>query len=147
VAAKILEREQAGRRFSIVVVAEGACPEGGGYSTTGGEQENREARLGGMGAQVSAEIETRTKKESRVVVLGHLQRGGSPTNFDRTLCTIFGTTAVELVAQGDFGKMVSYTGAQITSVTLKEAVGQLRRVPLDGSFVRAARALGICLGD
>jgi 6-phosphofructokinase 1 len=147
VAAKIAEREQAERHFTIVVVAEGACPEGGGFVTSAAQSTNREARLGGIGAQVSAEIEQRTGKESRVVVLGHLQRGGSPTNFDRTLCTLFGTTAVELIAQRRFGEMVSYTGAQITSVTLAEAVGQLRRVPLDGTFVRAARALGICLGD
>jgi 6-phosphofructokinase 1 len=147
IVAKITEREQAGRHFTIVVVAEGAFQEGGGFVTSGAQQQNREARLGGIGAQVAAELERRTGKESRVVVLGHLQRGGSPTNFDRTLCTIFGTTAVELIANGELGRMVAYTGAQITSVPLAEAVGQLRRVPLDGSFVRAARALGICLGD
>lgn len=147
IVAKITEREQIGRRFTIVVVAEGACPEGAGFVTSGAQEQNREARLGGIGAQVAAEIQRQTGKESRVVVLGHLQRGGCPTNFDRTLCTIFGTTAVELIAQRDFGKMVAYTGAQITNVTLAEAVGQLRRVPLDGAFVRAARALGICLGD
>jgi len=103
--------------------------------------------LGGIGAQVTVEIEKRCGKEARVVVLGHLQRGGGPTNFDRALCTIFGTTAVELIDQGDFGRMVSYTGSQVTSVKLADAIGQLRRVPLDGGFVRSARALGICLGD
>jgi 6-phosphofructokinase 1 len=81
------------------------------------------------------------------VVLGHLQRGGGPTNFDRALCTVFGTTAVDLIARGGFGQMVAYTGAQVTSVKLADAVGRLRTVPLDGGFVRAARALGICLGD
>ena len=81
-------------------------------------------------------------------MLGHLQRGGSPTNFDRALCTIFGATAVELIAEGSFGRMVTYTGAQIASVThrAKRSAG-CDAVPLDGGFVRAARALGICLGD
>ncbi len=147
ICAKIDEREKLGRHFSIVVVAEGARPEGGDFVTSGGQQKNREARLGGVGAQVAAEIERRTGKETRAVVLGHLQRGGGPTNFDRALCTVFGTTAVDLVAEQRFGEMVTYTGTQVTSVPLADAVGELRRVPLDGGFVRAARALGVCLGD
>jgi len=147
ICAKIAEREQADRHFSIVVVAEGARPEGGGFVTAGDQRQDGEARLGGIGAQVTAELERRTGKEARVVVLGHLQRGGAPTNFDRALCTLFGTTAVDLAAEGQFGRMVTFTGAQISSVPLAEAVGQLRRVPLDGGFVRGARALGICLGD
>jgi 6-phosphofructokinase 1 len=147
IAAKITEREQLGRHFSIVVVAEGARAEGGAFVTSASEAADREARLGGIGNQVAAEIERQTSKETRVVVLGHLQRGGGPTNFDRALCTVFGTTAVELVADGLFGQMVAFTGAQVTSVKLADAIGQLRRVPLDGGFVRSARALGICLGD
>jgi len=147
ISAKIAEREQAGRHFSIVVVAEGARPEGGEFVTISAERQDREARLGGIGAQVAAEIERRTGKETRVVVLGHLQRGGAPTNFDRALCTLFGTTAVELIAARQFGQMVTYTGAQVSSVPLADAIGHLRRVPLDSGFVRAARALGICLGD
>ncbi|HVN85534.1 MAG TPA: ATP-dependent 6-phosphofructokinase [Candidatus Binatia bacterium] len=147
ICAKVAEREQAGRHFTIVVVAEGAWPTGGEFVTAGDHAGDREARLGGVGAQVAAEIERRTGKETRVVVLGHLQRGGGPTNFDRALCTLFGTTAVELVAERRFGRMVTYTGAHIDSVPLADAIGQLRRVPLEGSFVRSARALGICLGD
>jgi 6-phosphofructokinase 1 len=147
ITAKIAEREQAGRRFTIVVVAEGAREHGGDYATTAGLQADREARLGGIGARVAAEIERRTGKETRVVVLGHLQRGGGPTTFDRALCTVFGTTAVDLVAQRRFGEMVAYTGAQVIGVKLADAVGHLRQVPLEGGFVRAARALGICLGD
>jgi 6-phosphofructokinase len=81
------------------------------------------------------------------MVLGHLQRGGGPTNFDRALCTLFGTTAVELIAEERFGRMVTYTGSGIDSVSIADAVGQLRRVTLDGAFVRGARALGISLGD
>ena len=145
--AKIAERDQLGRDFTIVVVAEGARPEGGDFVTSATAGKDREARLGGIGNQLAAEIEKRSGKETRVVVLGHLQRGGGPTNFDRALCTVFGTTAVELIAEEKFGRMVSFTGAQVTSVTLTDAIGQLRRVPLDGGIVRRARALGICLGD
>lgn len=144
---KIGEREQAGKHFTIVVVAEGARAAGADFVTTAALPENREARLGGIGAQVAEEIHKRTWKETRSIVLGHLQRGGSPTNMDRALCTIFGAKAVELIAEKKFGQMVSFTGSQITSVPLKEATGQLRTVPLDGGFVKAARAMGICLGD
>jgi 6-phosphofructokinase 1 len=147
ICAKIAERDQAGRHFTIVVAAEGARPEGGEFVTSGGQEQNREARLGGIGIRVAEEIQKRTGKEARAVVLGHLQRGGSPTNMDRALCTVFGTQAVELIAERDFGKMVAYTGAQVTSVKISEATGRLRTVPLNGGFVRSARALGICLGD
>jgi 6-phosphofructokinase 1 len=147
VCAKIREREAAGKQFTIVVVAEGARPAGADYVTSTNQPQNREARLGGVGARVTEEVQRRTGKETRCVVLGHLQRGGSPTNMDRALCTIFGAKAVELIANGQFGRMVSYTGSQITSVPLSEATGQLRTVNLAGSFVRTARDLGICLGD
>jgi 6-phosphofructokinase 1 len=147
ICAKVREREQAGRHFSIVVVAEGARESGADFVTSAGQSQNREARLGGIGAQVAEEIGKRTGKETRCVVLGHLQRGGSPTNMDRALCTIFGAEAVELIAQRKFGQMVAYSGGQITSVPLSQATGELRRVNLEGGFVRAARALGVCLGD
>jgi 6-phosphofructokinase 1 len=147
IADKIAEREQSGKHFSIVVVAEGAKPAGGDYVTSAGQDQQREARLGGIGAQVSEEIQRRTGKESRCVVLGHLQRGGSPTNMDRALCTAFGAHAVELIAQKQFGQMVALAGGKVTSVSLTAATGQLHTVPLDGGFVTAARAMGICLGD
>jgi ATP-dependent phosphofructokinase / diphosphate-dependent phosphofructokinase len=143
----IRRREEAGRHFTIVVVAEGARPAGGELSTMGVQAGDREARLGGIGLQVAEEIEKRTGKESRVVVLGHLQRGGSPTNMDRALCTMFGAKAVELIAEGRFGQMVAFTGTQISSVSIAEATGHLRTVPLDGGFVKTARAVGICFGD
>ena len=147
ICAKVAERDESGHGYTIVVVSEGARPEGGEFFTGATQEGNREARLAGAGANVAAEIEKRTGKETRVMVLGHLQRGGGPTNFDRALCTVFGTTAVEMIAGGEFGRMVSYTGSQVTSVALADAVGHLRRVPLDGGFVRSARALGICLGE
>lgn len=147
VCAKIDDREQRGKTFSIVVVAEGAREAGGEFVTSANAPEQREARLGGIGAQVAQQIQQRTGKETRCVVLGHLQRGGSPTNMDRALCTIFGAKAVELIAEKKFGQMVAFTGSQVTGVPLAEATGQLRTVPLDGGFVTAARSLGICLGD
>jgi len=144
---KIANREAQGRHFTIVVAAEGARADGAAFVTKGDQPADREARLGGIGALVASELEKRTGKEARAMVLGHLQRGGGPTNFDRALCTLFGVSAVELAAGGQFGRMVTYTGVQISSVPIAEAVGQLRRVPLDGGFVQSARALGISLGD
>jgi ATP-dependent phosphofructokinase / diphosphate-dependent phosphofructokinase len=92
-------------------------------------------------------VEKRTGKETRACVLGHLQRGGSPTPFDRALCSMFGAHAVELIAAGSFGRMVGWQGAQIGDVNLRDAVGRLKTVPPDGNLPRTARALGICLGD
>jgi 6-phosphofructokinase len=116
---------------------------------SGPQQENREARLGSIGAQVAEEVEKRTGKETRLVVLGHLQRGGSPTNMDRALCTLtlFGAKAVELIAEKKFGQMVAHTGKSVESVPLSEAIGHLRTVPLDSGYVQTARALGISMGD
>jgi len=147
VCAKIREREQLGRTFTIIIVAEGAREKGGGFVTSGAPTKVGEARLGGIGAVVSVEVEKRTGKESRVCVLGHLQRGGSPTTFDRALCSMFGAAAVELVAAGAFGKMVAYTGDQIGAIKISDAVGKLKSVRPDGNLVCTARALGICLGD
>ena len=106
-----------------------------------------EVRLGGIGQQVAVEIETRTGKETRVVVLGHLQRGGSPTHFDRALCTVFGARAVEMLAAGERGRLVIYTGRGIDSVPLADAVDRLRTVPPEGAMVQTARSLGISFGD
>ena len=143
----IAEREKVGKHFTLIIAAEGARPLGGEFVTSGAQEQNREARLGGIGAQVGAEVERRTDKETRVVVLGHLQRGGSPTNLDRTICTLFGAKAVELIAAGRFGRMVAHTGVSVESVPLLEAIGQLRTVPLEGGDIHAARSLGISMGD
>src|SRR5436190_13908406 len=144
---KVAQRAEQGKDFTIVVVAEGARERGGEFVTAADAPANREARLGGIGAVVSQQIETRSGKESRVCVLGHLQRGGSPTAFDRALCSIFGATAVELVAAGEFGKMVAFTGPQVGAIKISDAIGKLKTVRPDGNLVRTARALGICLGD
>jgi ATP-dependent phosphofructokinase / diphosphate-dependent phosphofructokinase len=147
VCAKIQERENLGRKFTIIIVAEGARDKDGEFVTSGAQSKIGEARLGGIGAVVSAKLEKCTGKESRVCVLGHLQRGGSPTTFDRALCSMFGATAVELVAAGDFGKMVAFTGAQVGAIRISDAIGKIKAVRPDGNLVRTARALGICFGD
>ncbi|MFO0952880.1 MAG: ATP-dependent 6-phosphofructokinase [Isosphaeraceae bacterium] len=147
VCAKIQERENAGKHFTLIIVAEGAKEQGGDFVTSAEQSAHREARLGGIAGVVAAEVEKRTGKEARVCVLGHLQRGGSPTNFDRALCTVFGAEAVELIAAERFGYMVSYQGAQVGAVPISEAVGRLKTVPTTGGFVRTARALGVCMGD
>ncbi|HXO94252.1 MAG TPA: ATP-dependent 6-phosphofructokinase [Candidatus Acidoferrum sp.] len=144
---KIHEREGLGKKFTIVIIAEGAREKGHDFVTSATDSKIGEARLGGIGAVVSAQLEKCTGKESRVCVLGHLQRGGSPTTFDRALCSMFGATAVELVAAGDFGKMVAFTGPQVGAIKISDAIGKLKTVRPDGNLVRTARALGICFGD
>jgi len=147
VCAKVAEREREGKHFTLVVVAEGAREQGQDYVTAGDAGTNREARLGGIGAVVAAEIQKRTRKETRVCVLGHLQRGGAPTSFDRLLCTRFGAQAVQLIAEEKYGYMVALRPPDTVAVRLSEAVGRLRSVPPNGDIVRTARALGISLGD
>jgi 6-phosphofructokinase 1 len=147
ICARIAEREREGKRFTLVVVAEGARERGKDFVTSGPEEKNREARLGGVGAVVAAEIQQRTGKETRVCVLGHLQRGGAPTTFDRLLCTRFGARAVQLIAEEKYGYMVALRPPDTVAVKLTEAVGRLRTVPLDGDIVQTARALGISFGD
>ncbi|SFJ69929.1 6-phosphofructokinase [Planctomicrobium piriforme] len=143
---KILERDRENKRFSVIVVAEGAhLPEGG--LVAGTSSGNAQARLGGIGDIVSHELEHRLNREVRCVILGHLQRGGPPTNFDRCLATMYGAHALRLLIQKKFGMMVSYQPPMIRAVPIKEAVGKLAQVTLDNSGVEAARALGISFGD
>jgi 6-phosphofructokinase 1 len=144
---RILTRERFGARFSIVVVAEGAKPVGGEVSVVREASGEYVERLGGIGARVATEIEELTRKETRYVVLGHLQRGGAPTSFDRTLATRFGARAVELVLEGRFGHMVAFHPPEIAAVPLEKIVGRTRNVPLDFDVLRTARAMGISLGD
>lgn len=147
IAQAIAEREATDRFHTIVVAAEGArLADGDGpMSVERGAQ--GEDRLGGVGHAVGVEIERRTGKETRVVVLGHLQRGGSPTHFDRVLCTLMGARAVELVAEGTFGRLVTWTGSGVDSVPIAAAVDALRTVPPDGALVHAARDMGVSFGD
>ena len=147
VCAKIAERENEGKHFTLIVAAEGAREKGKDYVTAGSAEKNREARLGGVGGVIAAEIQKRTRKETRVCVLGHLQRGGAPTSFDRLLCTRFGAKAVQLIDEKRYGQMVALKAGETVSVKLTEAVGHLRNVPADGDIVGTAKALGISFGD
>ena len=140
---KIRQREAEGRHFSMVVVAEGAVARGGEEVYLDAERR----RLGGVGDRVARVIEQKTGKETRTLVLGHLQRGGSPTTFDRLLGLRFGAAAVRLIAEGKFGHMVALDPPTIVSVPLDEALAAPKRVPLDSDSIATARDLGISLGD
>lgn len=147
VCAKVRDREAQGRRFSIVVVAEGARPKGGAHHLIEGAGVGTVERLGGIAAMVAREIGERTGKETRSLVLGHIQRGGSPTTFDRLLALRFGAAAVRAVADREFGVMVGLASPTIVRVPLAEVIGRPKNVPLDSDTVLTARELGICLGD
>lgn len=131
---------------SIVVVAEGAFPKGG-KPVYLPQIDGVEPRLGGIGQMVGDFIASHTGREVRVTVLGHLQRGGRPTSFDRVLAVRFGVAAVDLVARQKFGRMVSYSCGQIKSVALRDAIKKMNRVNPRGELVRTAKAVGIEFGD
>jgi 6-phosphofructokinase len=144
-----MERELQGRRFSIVVVAEGAKSMGGDLTTTTDTLEpgRQEVRLGGIASKVTDQIREITGKDCRSIVLGHLQRGGSPTTFDRLLSLRFGTAAVRFVEKERFGYMVAINSMDIKAVPIKDAVEGTKFVPLDCNTMDAARDLGISFGD
>lgn len=128
----IRQRLERGKLFSLVVVAEGAKPKGCNEIVYGaGQDEFGNPRLGGVGYYLGREIEKCTGVETRVVVLGHLQRGGSPTAFDRVLATRYGVAAIDLVNQQKFGKMVALQGNKIVSVPLKDVIGKRKKVDLE----------------
>ena len=142
---KILDRDSRGKKFTLVVVAEGAeLPDRG---VVGRVQQQAQDRLGGIGQIIGEEIERRLHRETRTAVLGHLQRGGAPTTFDRVLATQYGAHAVRLVVQRRWGEMVCYQPPEIGSVPIIDAVDRLRRVHPESSAIQAARALGISFGD
>lgn len=143
----ITKRKARGSKFSIVVVAEGAFPADGDKVVQLTRENNLGVeRLGGIGAFVADKIAELMNIETRVVVLGHVQRGGTPSPFDRILGSRFGVKAVELIEQGQFGRMVSLQGRQVCSVDIQEAVDSLNRVEPDGDLVRSAEAIGIMVG-
>ncbi len=147
VCAKIAQRAQMGKRFTLVVVAEGASLPGGTLVTADLPTQDGQVRLGGVGQLVAAEIQKRLGTETRCVVLGHLQRGGSPTFFDRVLATQYGVHAVRLVEEQRFGHMVCYDPPDIKSISIAQAVSRLSQVDPAGSAVVAARGLGVSFGD
>ena len=146
VAAVIAQREQRGAKFSIVVVAEGAAPKGGSVSVLG-KAIGQAEKLGGIGAVVAQGLEELTGKEARVVVLGHLLRGGTPTAFDRLLGLRFGAAAVRALDEGEAGVMVALDPPNVYYVPIAEATSRLKNVPLDCDTILTARDMGINFGD
>ena len=139
IARKVESRERSGSRFTNIVVAEGALEVGKSELY----QDQKEMRLGGIGVSITSRIEELTGKESRCVVLGHLQRGGSPNAFDRMLGTNFGACAVRALASGEKGKMVALQAGTVVTVPLSEACTNIKTVQADGQLVRTARDIGI----
>ena len=146
VIAKVLHRYETGRGFAIIAVAEGAKPIGGTHSVIG-KSVGQAERLGGAGQLVANFVAEQTGIETRCTVLGHLQRGGSPTAYDRMLSLRFGSAAVRTLNEGVSGVMVVLDPPEVRHVALDEIVGHLKTVPLECDTIATARALGICLGD
>ncbi|HSE42159.1 MAG TPA: ATP-dependent 6-phosphofructokinase [Acidobacteriota bacterium] len=144
---KIMKREKAGRHFSIVVCAEGAFPAGGEMKTKAPKEAGRDILLGGIAEYVAREINIHTGKETRSLVLGHLQRGGSPTTFDRLLGLRFGAAAIRCILEGKINVMVALDPPGIKTISIDEAISKMKCVPLDCDSMITARALGISFGD
>lgn len=142
---KIKEREERGNNFTIVVVAEGATPRGGEVSVVEHEA-GRAERLGGIGEKVAQQIHERSGKETRVVVLGHLLRGGSPTSFDRLTALRFGAAAVRGLAAGHSGVMVALDPPHVKYVPIPDAIGKMKKVPMTSDIVLTAQEMGITFG-
>jgi 6-phosphofructokinase 1 len=149
VATALIRRARSGRRFSIVVVSEGAVPRGGTQTyqlVRPGVHAGGAARLGGVCNRLAEEIADACGAETRATVLGHLQRGGSPSPFDRVLGTRFGAAAVHLIARGGLGRMVALRGTQIVDVPIADAIASPKLVDPGGERVQAARSVGISFG-
>ncbi|MCI9016709.1 MAG: ATP-dependent 6-phosphofructokinase [Clostridia bacterium] len=162
---KIKHRISQGKRFSVVVVAEGAMPKGGEISVEGTRDNGKgvdNTKLGGAGASVAKELENLTGLEARSTTLGYMQRGGTPTAFDRVLSTKYGAKAMELAIEGKFGVLAVLKNGVLDSVSLEEVVGDnkivgavsgntkesnIRKVTMEHDLVKTARNIGICLGD
>ncbi len=144
---KVRQRALIGQDYSIVVVAEGAKPVGGDVTVLEQAPVGGEVRLGGIGRKVADAIGRMTGKETRHIVLGHLQRGGAPTTFDRLLALRFGVAAVNLAEAGKFGYMAALRSTEIVCVPIEEAIGQMKSVSPDSDIVQTARSLGISFGD
>ena len=148
IAEKIRQRHQKGKRFSIIVIAEGATPIGGKMVVKRIVKESADPqRLGGVGFVLGEKLEKITSYEIRAVVLGHLQRGGSPTPYDRVLSTRFGTKAVDLLIEKRYGYMAGIKGDKMVAVPLKTVAGGIKKVLKSHPLITAARAVGTCFGD
>ncbi|MES2178107.1 MAG: ATP-dependent 6-phosphofructokinase [Gemmatimonadota bacterium] len=144
---KIMARDAVGRHFSIVVVAEGAFPLGGEVHQMGASLPGQARRVGGVAELVAQEIQTRTGKETRSLVLGHLQRGGMPTGYDRLLATRFGGAAVRAIADEKWGHMVALQTPHIVTIPIEEVLREKKRVDITHDLVLTARQVGISFGD
>lgn len=145
---KIESRYEKGRGFVCIVIAEGAKPKAGSIVARQGEEGSRHVRLGGVAFQLSQQLkDAGVRAEIRETVLGHTQRGGTPTAFDRVLASLFGVKAFEMVMEGDFGKMVAFKNNSFISVPLEEATRNYNHVGVDSFIVRGAKGLGITFGD
>lgn len=162
---KIKKREAKGKRFSVVVVAEGAAPKGGTITVEGTRDNGAgvdNTKLGGVGPRVAKQLEELTGLEARNTTLGYMQRGGTPTAFDRVLSTKYGAQAMQLALEGKFGVLAVLKDGKLASVSLEDVVGDnkqigavsgntkesnIRRVTMDHDLVKTARSIGICLGD
>jgi len=145
---KIDSRYKNGQGFVNIVISEGAKPKDGTIVSSQGSKGSEHVRLGGVAYQLSKQLkDAGCQAEIRETVLGHVQRGGSPTAFDRVLATLFGVKAMELLLEGKFGRMVTLKNNEISSVTLEEATKNYNFVAKDGYLVKAAKGLGISFGD
>lgn len=148
VCAHILNLETFDQHYAIVVVAEGAKPIGGSQIIKGkGEAGRQDVVLGGIAEYLARVIAEKTKKDSRSIVLGHLQRGGSPTTFDRLISLRFGAAAVRQIEAGNFGTMVALDPPLVKAVPLEQVIGDIKRVPITSDSVLTAKDIGICFGD
>ena len=147
VAKKVMERRDAGKNFSIIVVAEGAKSKEEALLDKKAFKKARAEMPYSIAYRVAHELEQATSLESRVTVLGYLQRGGTPSSYDRILATQFGTAAAHFLAEGDFGKLVALQNGKITGVPLDMIAGKVKNIPADHLMIETARELGTCLGD
>lgn len=147
IAKHLKKRRDVGKEFSIVVVAEGARSQAEAKMDKKTFKKSRQAMSNSIGYRVAHELEEATDLESRVTVLGYVQRGGTPVPYDRTLATLFGTEAVHMMARGDFGKMVALQNGKVLGVPLEDVAKKIKNVPLDSQILRAGREVGTCFGD
>ncbi|MFA5375511.1 MAG: ATP-dependent 6-phosphofructokinase [Dehalococcoidia bacterium] len=148
IAEKVRQRSKIGKKFTIVVVSEGAKPKGGDCVVQRVVKESTDPiRLGGIGFALGTQIEQATGLETRTVVMGHLQRGGTPTPYDRVLATRLGTRAVDMMKRKKFGYMVGIQNNLLVEVPLGDVAKGRKLVPLDDPLIRSARSVGTCFGD
>ncbi len=146
--AQLCRERETHQRFTVICVGEGAKPQGGQLTVERRIEGSPDPiRLGGVAHVLAAELQTRVQSEVRATVLGHVQRGGSPTPFDRVLATQFGNQAAQLVMAGQFNRMVTLHQGQMANIPLRDVAHQHRNVPLDHPLLQAARQIGVCLGD